>query len=490
MFKTKGKLMKVLFNPIYRLKVDKGKIFIFHRGGIVCAEDQHDEGFCGAIHPLYAIILSFLNGREINDTIERIRKFIPIDAKELFQFITSLLDCEYSKVIHYKKYSIVFPSQLIITSDKTRDVEYNPADFLLNNVDLSVSRPISVSKLTLMVNNMCSTNCYYCYADKRKIVENKIPLDRYKQIIEEAKTNGVVTIDVIGGEFFLYPHWKQLYSFLIKHNYYPLLSTKTCLKESDILFLSENKCTQLQFSLDSLIPATLNRMLGVNDRYVENVKHTLQLLDKYGIKVAIHSILTQKNSTEEDFKSIFDFINKMSNVLYWKPDTGAESIYVDAAIQGTIAPTKEAQVSIYVLCNKLQKKAGFPILSSGLEKTEALHSVKTWDKFNERSVCAGNYLQLFILPDGKVTICEELYWHPKFIVGNILEQSLNEIWNSEAALSLYYIKQSKISDESPCKICKDYEVCRIPKQVCYRDIVRKYGTKHWDYPDVNCPKSL
>ena len=67
-------------------------------------------------------------------------------------------------------------------------------------------------------------------------------------------------------------------------------------------------------------------MLGVNDRYVENVKHTLKLLDKYGIKVAIHSILTQKNSTEEDFKSIFDFIKNLSNILYWKPDTGAESI--------------------------------------------------------------------------------------------------------------------------------------------------------------------
>ena len=89
--------MKVLFNPIYRLKVDKGKVFIFHRGGIVRAEDQHDEGFCGAIHPLYAIILSFLNGKEIDDTIESIRKFIPMDAKELFQFITSLLDSE-SKV--------------------------------------------------------------------------------------------------------------------------------------------------------------------------------------------------------------------------------------------------------------------------------------------------------------------------------------------------------------------------------------------------------
>lgn len=286
--------MKVLFNPIYRLKVDKGKVLIFHRGGIVRAEDQHDEGFCGAIHPLHAIILSFLNGKEIDEAIEGIRQFIPMDAKELHHFIISLLDNEYPKVIRYKNYSIVFPSHLIIISDKNRDVVYDPTDFLLNDVELAVSRPISVSKLTLMVNNICSTNCYYCYTDKRKIVENKIPLERYKHIIEEAKTNGVVAIDVIGGEFFLYPHWKQLYSFLIENNYYPLLSTKTCLKESDIQFLSDNKCTQLQFSLDSLISETLNRMLGVNDRYVENVKHTLKLLDKYGIKVAIHSILTQK----------------------------------------------------------------------------------------------------------------------------------------------------------------------------------------------------
>ena len=66
--------MKVLFNPIYRLKVDKGKVLIFHRGGIVSAEDQHDEGFCGAIHPLHAIILSFLNGKEIDEAIEGIRQ--------------------------------------------------------------------------------------------------------------------------------------------------------------------------------------------------------------------------------------------------------------------------------------------------------------------------------------------------------------------------------------------------------------------------------
>ena len=210
--------MKVLFNPIYRLKVDKGKVLIFHRGGIVRAEDQHDEGFCGAIHPLHAIILSFLNGKELYESVEDIKSFIQLDAKDIYSFITNLLDNDSSKVIHYKNYNIVFPSYLIISSNETRDVVYNPTDFLLYPVDLSVSRPISVSKLTLMVNNICSTNCYYCYADKRKIVENKLSLERYKQIIDEAKLNGVVSIDVIGGEFFLYPYWKQLYSYLIEHN--------------------------------------------------------------------------------------------------------------------------------------------------------------------------------------------------------------------------------------------------------------------------------
>ena len=91
-----------------------------------------------------------------------------------------------------------------------------------------------------------------------------------------------------------------------------------------------------------------------------------------------------------------------------------------SAIHGTIAPSKKAQEAISALCNKLQGNVSFPILTSGLEENE-MHSSKTWTKFNERSVCAGNYLQLFILPDGNVTICEELYWHPKFIVGNILE---------------------------------------------------------------------
>ena len=35
-------------------------------------------------------------------------------------------------------------------------------------------------------------------------------------------------------------------------------------------------------------------------------------------------------------------------------------------------------------------------------------------KFFSRSYCSGLFSSLFILPNGKVTMCEELYWYPKF----------------------------------------------------------------------------
>ena len=45
--------------------------------------------------------------------------------------------------------------------------------------------------------------------------------------------------------------------------------------------------------------------------------------------------------------------------------------------------------------------------------------------------------RLFVLPDGKVTLCEQLYWHPQFILGDLKEQTLAEIWQSPRAKALF-----------------------------------------------------
>ena len=108
--------------------------------------------------------------------------------------------------------------------------------------------------------------------------------------------------------------------------------------------------------------------------------------------------------------------------------------------------------------------------------------------FFSRSFCSGLFSSLFILPNGKVTMCEQLYWnYPRFIVGDVMNNSLEDIWNSNESNSLYYIKSTDIPKDSNCHSCKDFQKCREGRQVCYRDIVMEYGKDKWYYPDTKCP---
>lgn len=68
-----------------------------------------------------------------------------------------------------------------------------------------------------------------------------------------------------------------------------------------------------------------------------------------------------------------------------------------------------------------------------------------------------------------------------------MKNSLEEIWNSKESNDLFYLKQSDIPEDSLCHICKDFSKCREGRQVCYREIIKKYGKDKWYYPDVACP---
>lgn len=69
------------------------------------------------------------------------------------------------------------------------------------------------------------------------------------------------------------------------------------------------------------------------------------------------------------------------------------------------------------------------------------------------AVCSALSSHLFILPDGKVTICEQLYWNPRFIIGDAKKSGLKEIWQSPEALHLCNLSRKDLSRQSKCKAC-------------------------------------
>jgi len=228
------------------------------------------------------------------------------------------------------------------------------------------------------------------------------------------------------------------------------------------------------------------------------MKETFDALQEAGITVYVHSIYNKFNETTEDIESLFQFLKNYRNIGVWRLDKAAASLYQGKGIVGydTFKPdlNKLREIEKYIEDEDFRKKCSFKIIYEGLSESNIPLKEKdnrpNWTAFNNRSLCTANFSQMYILPDGNVTICEELYWTKGYIIGNVLKNSLLEIWNSDTALNLYNVKQEKFPNNTPCKTCETFEQCRKGKGVCIRDILKTNGMDKWYYPDTKCPKAV
>ena len=211
-----------------------------------------------------------------------------------------------------------------------------------------------------MVNNICYTNCYYCYADKRRKVTCSIPLDRIVELIHEAKQLNVRTFDVIGGEFFLFKNWDKVLSELHKCGYHPYLSTKLPLNEPVVKKLAKMQIQDIQVSLDSLIAEHLTRSLDVKIDYIQKIKETITLLDKYNISIYIHTVLSKETESIEDIQSIYEFIKDVKNIAEWKIDKAGKSLYANTDYSKIeVNTTAVDKIATYI--GTIEDHAPFPI---------------------------------------------------------------------------------------------------------------------------------
>ena len=144
-------------------------------------------------------------------------------------------------------------------------------------------------------------------------------------------------------------------------------------------------------------------------------------------------------------------------------------------------------VSDYV--TKLDKI--FPVYLSKITscgyKLKQYPTVDEYVSYNQK--CYANSYSMSILASGECTICEMLYDNRDYLIGNIRNQTLAEVWNSERALLLYAPMQPSISEASPCHSCTVFDKCRksISKRVCYVDIAKTNKLNSLNFPDPRCP---
>ncbi len=487
---------KYIFNPYYSIRNDKKRILLTNSPAFKIPRKIAEDNIETFVHPIFGIIFALFDGkRDLKLCISKISNLFEVSNEVAFNFIKPFLQNKKRVGIEYEGDFLEFPENILIENDNKefpfRKFNYN--DYIIDEeLDLYTQRLfMGPSTVSLLVNTECATDCIYCYVDRSVKTGCKIPIERIKELIRESKNIGVVSFDIAGTEIFMYKHWEELIIELLKNNYYPYLSTKLPISEKIITKLKSIGINDIQISIDSLDPDEIKIVNKVKreDNYIEKMFYTLSNLEKHNFNVGVNVVLTKFNSTINGITSLLNKVNKFSNIeeLIINPAERATNCLSDDFdnFKNKGLELEEIKKHIISIRNDYKFNLAFASYTRKSDYDKEFEEKKI--SHESRSLCTANMSQLAILNDGQVTICEELYWNPKFLIGNVISKSIKEIWSSDKACKLAGLKRDDFRDDSICKTCSNFDICRLGKGVCWSNVASAYGEENWDYPASECP---
>ena len=480
--------MEYIFNHYYLLRHDEKRSILFSHVDTVSSVSVNKD-WLSCIHPIYAMMLSFFSKPITKEkAIEKIADFFDFSQDYTANLVEKFIENKEEFHTEFCGHNNNFPKNIIIRADQTcyKMRVYTPDMFVYSDLDFKTFRLYSAPLyITFMVNNRCLTNCVYCYADRGTRCKN-MNFSQVEKIIDMAHDANIQNIDLDGGEFFIYPHWKRLLEKLQMYEYKPrIVSTKYPVSEDDIAQFSTFGIS-LQVSLDSLNQKTLDNMVGAIKDYSTKMRQTIITIDKY-MPFQVATILTKFNTSIDDLEQMYSFFCTTKRIRRWEIRVGFKSLYSKNDFNNIRIEPGDIN-KIYLWVSEKRKDAPFEIKWSPGREVNFFKSKNGGQDFIGGR-CSGNTIHFFVLPDGKVTICEQLYWKKNFIIGDLTKQTIAEVWKSNKAMYLANMQQKDYSDDSKCKSCDIFDKCHSYMNKCYANILKAYGDEHWDYPDPRCARA-
>lgn len=483
----------IILNPDYYLKNDLKRIILYSKNNV---SKQSNSNWMSFLHPLQATILSFFtHGYNYSKCIKELSHYLSIEPSEVDSLIRPYINNPEPFFTEWNDIKIRFPKNVLIKYEhKSEPLNTNPIPLKYLNckeIDLTSQRLLRGPHLfTIMLNNRCLTNCNYCYADRSKKIK-ELTTEQILNIADEAKKLEVSNINVIGGEVFLKKDWNIILSKLVEYGMMPeYISTKVPITRDIVEKLRQSGYTNvIQISLDSMNDKKLSQIIGSKSGYKDKIVDGINLLQEYGFKIQINTVLTKSNSFIDDIQALYNFIKTLNNLIHWEIRVVNQPIYNTALYKYLKPSLTEFETLSNYIRNKIIPTAPIRIIF----KDDVLYEKYNCEECSGSSfggiLCGALTRSFFVLPDGQVTLCEELYWHPHFIIGDLKESTIREIWCSDKANSLYHIKKEEFHGESICIKCNYFDHCHTIHKKCWTQIIRAYGIEKWYYPDPHCEKA-
>lgn len=480
--------MKYILNSYYVLRHDKKRTFILGgKNGRMSNGISVDNDWKSMIHPAYAMMLSFFSTPiELDKAVTAISNFFSFPEEQIEKFLTTMIHAKECWHTTLAGVDSGFPKSLIIPEQPqlNKSIRYRPEDFRFKELDFESRRMLTAPlSIVWMPNNNCYTSCEYCYAD-RKHHNSMFSLEKIEAFVQDSVKSGVVEILITGGDFFENRHWKGILNVLKQYGYnVDMISTKKPLSRDELVAFKEYGI-RLQVSFDTASDAVAKELLHVQSGYVARIKETLQQINELGINCQIATVLTNMNDSIESLSELYSFLSTLNNLKHWEIRVGFRSLYSRTDFDKIKSSRKQiSRVADWI--EETKKNSPIKILWSP-DDDDKYKKAKGGSKNFEGPICSANMTNMIVLPDGNVTICEQLYWNPEFIIGNVFSESICDIWNSDKAVRLWKRQQDSITHKSPCRKCKDFKDCFDNGNRCFANIIKAYGMENSDYPDPRC----
>lgn len=276
------------------------------------------------------------------------------------------------------------------------------------------------STVTFLPTLYCSRRCVYCNVKTSPQPEDDaIPLRRLEKVFGELRELGVEVVRMSGGDPFARKDLFDVIEVAVEEKLVPDLPAKLGLSYYEVLRLKNLGVRSLQVDLDSADPTIADRMTGLKGYHVR-VFRILDSLRRTGLSVRIKTVLTPLNAPTVG--RLLDFLATLGNVA---------SVTLTACEGSRVCPRQELALSRsdreMVEAQVRDRASLYPHMRIALDlsKGPALPPTPADVAEEER--------RFVILPDGRVTVCEERYDHPAFLIGDLRRQSVAEMWPAAVA---------------------------------------------------------
>lgn len=333
----------------------------------------------------------------------------------------------------------------------------------------------------------CSARCMYCYAPVSRSDNGGISVERIRELARESGNLRIGDVTISGGDPFLHPDIFPILESYASAGLEIHISTKSFLPDKDLGKLKDIPGLFFQISVDTMNAnesGTLNGFLNTGfPSFLEKIM-SVKLHFSLNTVVTPYNVYAIPRMVRFVYGKCPDLIRKWVFSLYGRSRfRHRDSLFVSREQYNWLSE----KINVFI------KETGISTMfldsfdPRPYKDSDAPN--EKYRKFLQRPSCSGNRSSFVLLPDGKVTLCEELYDHPKFIIGDLTNHSILEAWNSEKAISLFTIASDQLSCESECFGCSDFERCHRVLGKCFKRAILAYGDAHWDFPDPFCPRA-